>query len=158
MRPRRRTAVATLIWALGFCALLALGATSVYYAYSTRLNGGAANSGFQLTLTTSNSHIAVPKGDVLVVIPPGIDSTATLGFEPSNVKVVLGVNNTILFANEDSTEHIVQSYSWPNGSEGFDVWLLGGQTGTVKLNVTGTYVYNFELTEAANNGTVTVVA
>lgn len=147
-----------MVWALGICGVLVLGAASVYYAYSTRLNGGAAYSGFSFSLTESTSHISVPKGDVLVVIPTGIDSNPAVGFEPANVKVVLGVNNTVFFDNQDSTEHIIQSYSWPNGTSGFDLWLTAGQTGTIEFNATGTYVYNFELTEAANNGTVTVVA
>jgi hypothetical protein len=155
---RARRGLITVFWALGLIALLAVGGYSAYFAFSTRLNGGSSFTGFQVTLTRPPVHVSVPKGDVLVVIPDGIQNNPASGFQPPNVKVELGVNNTILFANEDNNIHIVQSFAWPAGIIGFDVWLTPGATGTLRMNVTGTYVYNFELVKAAHNGTITVVS
>lgn len=158
MDGRRKSGLGSVFWAIGLCAMVVLGGASAYFAYSTRLNGGAPYSGFEVTLTRSTTHIVLPKGDSLVVIPMGIDSSSSTGFQPSNLKVALGVNNTILFVNEDSTEHIVQPIVWPAGSPGWDLWLVQGANATVTLNATGTYIYNFELTQSPTNGTITVVS
>ncbi len=139
-------------------AMLAVGGASAYYAYSTLGDGGAPHSGFELTLTRSTPQISVPKGDVLVVIPLGITSNAGVTFQPQNVKLVLGVNSTILFDNQDTTEHIIESAQWPAGTPGFDLWLVQGHTGTIKFNSTGYYAMNFLLVAAGQNFTATVVS
>jgi hypothetical protein len=144
--------------ALALIALVVTGGVSVYWAFATRTDGGTSYIGFTLTLTKTTSQIPVPKGDVLVIIPPGVNTNSTLSFEPLNLKLVLGVNSTILFYNQDTTEHIIESLQWPNGTIGFDIFLIQGRMATLQLNSTGFYKYNFELTPAGENGTATVVA
>jgi len=143
---------------LALVALVAAGGVSVYYAFATRADGGLSYTGFTVTLTRSTSTFAVPKGDVLVTIPYGVNTNSHLSFEPLNLRLVLGVNSTIYFYNEDTTEHIIESLQWPGGSTGFDVFLIQGKTATLQLNTTGVYLYNFELTPAGENGTITVVS
>ncbi len=149
--------VGAVLGSLILIALLAVSSASAYYAFSTREDGGAPHSGFEVTLTRGTPHLNVPKGDVLVVIPLGITSNTGVTFQPQNVKLVLGVNSTILFENQDTTEHVIESVQWPAGTPGFDLWLIQGQTGTVKFNSTGYYVMNFLLVAAGQNFTATVV-
>jgi len=148
----------TAVAAILLIVLLVTGGYSVYYAFSQRNASGVANSGFSLTLTTSTSRLDIPPGAVLVVIPAGVNSDPQLSFEPRDITLVLGVNSSIFFYNEDTKEHIVQSLVWPTNSSGFNIWLIQGQTATLKLNVTGLYQYNFELQPAARNGTIVVLA
>ena len=46
---------------------------------------------------------------VVVIIQPGASVNASLGFEPTMVTVVIGVNNTVIWKNEDSDWHDVHS-------------------------------------------------
>jgi plastocyanin len=49
------------------------------------------------------------RSSVVVVIQPGASINANLGFEPSTITVVIGVNNTVIWKNEDSDWHDVHS-------------------------------------------------
>ncbi len=46
---------------------------------------------------------------VVVIIQPGASVNASLGFEPTMITVVIGVNNTVIWKNEDSDWHDVHS-------------------------------------------------
>jgi len=46
---------------------------------------------------------------VVVIIQPGASVNASLGFEPTTITVVIGVNNTVIWKNEDSDWHDVHS-------------------------------------------------
>jgi len=48
-------------------------------------------------------------GSVVVIIQPGASVNASLGFEPSTITVVIGVNNTVIWKNEDADWHDVHS-------------------------------------------------
>jgi hypothetical protein len=143
---------------LAAAALMLTAGVSGYYAFVTRTDGGVSYSGFNLTLTTNGPSVSVPKGDVLIVIPKGILTNPALSFEPLNLRVEIGVNNTLLFYNEDTYVYMVESLQWPAGSPGFGLSIGPDKTGTVELNATGTYVYNFEQNPTGYNGTVTVFA
>lgn len=145
------------VWILALVSTLIVASAAGYYAFSERYNGGNPGSLFTYTLTHSTTQVVVPKGDTLIVIPLGMNNNPNETFKPLDVKVKLGVDSTIFFYNNDTYEHIIESIEWPSGSSPFDIWLLPGKSGTVQLNVTGTYEYNSELNPAALNGTITVV-
>ena len=46
---------------------------------------------------------------VYVIIPAGAGENLHLGFEPAKIKVMIGVNNTIVWKNEDSDWHTAHS-------------------------------------------------
>jgi plastocyanin len=155
---RSRFGISAGVAAIALILLIVSGGASVYYAFATRNAGGPSNSGFTLDLTSTIIQVTVPKGDVEVVIPHGITNSSSVTFEPLNIKVQVGVNNTIFFYNEDNSDIYITSVVWP-GSLGFSEQLGPGQYGTVQLNTTGFYAYNFELKPyAALNGTISVVA
>jgi plastocyanin len=56
---------------------------------------------------------------VNIIIPAGTESTNTLNFSPDAITVVIGVNNTIVWTNDDSRLHTVTSSSVPNGARSF---------------------------------------
>jgi hypothetical protein len=164
MKRDSRPAISTTMASLALVALIATGGFSMYYAFSTRTAGGLSYTGFTLTLTSTPSQTSVSSGDPIVVIPYGINTNSTLSFTPLNLNVVLGVNSTIIFENQDTTEHILESTAWPSGPNSFDISLIQGKTATVQLNATGLYVYNFEPgapgtpSPTRENGTITVAS
>jgi plastocyanin len=51
----------------------------------------------------------VNPNSAVVIIQPGASVNASLGFEPTMITVVIGVNNTVIWKNEDSDWHDVHS-------------------------------------------------
>lgn len=148
-----------MIGGLLLVAMIAVSGAFFYYSYSQKDDGGNPGSGFTYTLTHSTTSIHVPKGDVLVVIPLGANENSNLSFKPENLNLELGVNSTILFYDNDTYEHIIQSVQWPSGVLGFQVYVLPHETASLELNATGFYAYNFEIgAPLDDNGTFTVVS
>jgi plastocyanin len=93
-------------------------------------------------------------GEASVAMPA---NAAVVGFTPRNITVVIGVNNTIVWTNEDTIVHTVYSKSVPVGSSSFNSTLLShGDTFEVTLNVTGVYDYYCSIHPATMTGSVTV--
>jgi len=65
------------------------------------------------------------------------------GFFPNVVTLVLGVNNTVTFTNQDETSvHTVASYAVPAGAAAFSSGALKlGASYTMTFSVRGTYYY-----------------
>ncbi len=80
---------------------------------------------------------------VSVILPNGVGSNPTLNFNPMNIVIVIGVNNTVQWVDQDSVPHTVTSISVPTGAKAFDSGPLNlGQTFLVTFTVRGTYRYN----------------
>ena len=85
----------------------------------------AVASGLVLLLV-SGVAMALPNANVpttvVVNIPvgAGVGASAAPGFAPENVTVVIGVNNTVMWTNNDTenggTDHTVTSLSVPSGA------------------------------------------
>ena len=73
-----------------------------------------------------------------VIIPPGAGVNASLGFEPSTVKVVIGVNNTVIWMNEDSDWHDVHS----DTGVFYSGMIQPGSSWTYTFTSSGTYPYH----------------
>jgi len=81
-------------------------------------------------------------GGVTISIPPGVGSNQSETFGPATVTVVVGVNNTILWTQNDISPHTVTSLQVPGGVGSFDSGNLNkGQDFSVTLTVPGTYLY-----------------
>lgn len=101
-------------------------------------------SGMVLALPVANAQTAV----VVVTIPAGsgVQSGAP-GYTPDNVTVVIGVNNTVMWTNNDTqnsgTDHTVTSVSVPSGAASFDSGIMAeGANFTQTFTVPGTYEYH----------------
>ena len=79
---------------------------------------------------------------VTISIPPGVGANQSETFEPATLTVVVGVNNTILWTQNDISPHTVTSLQVPGGVGTFDSGPLNkGQDFSVTLTVPGTYLY-----------------
>ncbi len=80
---------------------------------------------------------------VNVSIPSGTGANESLNFSPSSVTVVIGVNNTVTWTNNDVAAHTVTSLSVPAGAQSFnDGSLAPGATFSMSFTVPGTYQYH----------------
>jgi len=71
---------------------------------------------------------------------------SSLGYSPSTVTLVIGVNNTVTWTNNDATIHTVTSFSVPTGAKSFNSGTLSpGGTFTYAFTVAGTYRYGCEI-------------
>lgn len=99
------------------------------------------------------------RGAVTITIPKGVGSNLSLNFEPAKLTVVIGVNNTLQWVEDDPIPHTATSLSVPAGSDTFDSKTLSeGQTFSVTLTVPGTYEYDCTFHPAWMKGTITVLA
>ena len=78
-------------------------------------------------------------------MPNGVGNNQQLNFSPVQATVVIGVNNTITWTNEDTVIHDVDFSSVPSGSSvtvgTSSPNLKNGQTWTITLTTPGTYKY-----------------
>jgi plastocyanin len=104
--------------------------------------------------TTTTSSVAV--SGVPVNMPSGVGSSQSLNFQPGNIVIVIGVNNTVSWINGDSVPHTVTSKSVPSGASSFNSGNMNsGAVFTYTFNIPGTYTY-YCLYHNWMQGTVTV--
>ncbi len=106
-------------------------------------------NGAPVSCTTRTS----PTGDIETV-PVTITNSA---FEPSQVALTIGRNNTVTFFDQATQPGLVKLISespWPTGFTAIDRGLTYGQNTTVMLNLPG--VYYFVDGESENQGNVTI--
>ncbi|MDA4123762.1 MAG: cupredoxin domain-containing protein, partial [Thaumarchaeota archaeon] len=95
-----------------------------------------------------------------VSIPVGAGNpSGAPGYAPDKITLVIGVNNTVTWTNDDgSVHHTVTSTSVPSGATGFNSGdMAGGATFTYTFTVPGTYQYDC-VYHPWMTGTITVVA
>jgi plastocyanin len=97
----------------------------------------------------------VPKTGI--IMPAGAGSNQ-LNFSPATIKLVIGVNNSVTWTNDDAIAHTVKSNTIPAGAQPFASDILStGQTFTVTLTVPGTYTYFCTIHPAFMRGSIVVV-
>ena len=90
------------------------------------------------TSTTGGFAVAIAKG--------ASTNQSSLGYSPSTVTLVVGVNNTVTWTNDDATIHTVTSFSVPAGAKSFNSGTMApGSTFTFAFTVPGTYKYGCEI-------------
>jgi plastocyanin len=89
------------------------------------------------TTTTTSSALPPPGHYVNVSIVAGASSPGNLGFSPDVVTVVIGVNNTVVWTNNDAAPHTVtaKDNSFNSGN------MNSGDVFQFTFNVPGTYKY-----------------
>lgn len=88
---------------------------------------------------SSSSSSGAPAHSVSVTIAPGSGSNeSSTGFTPSTITVVIGVNNTVVWTNDDTVPHTVTSYdgSFSSGN------LNPGNTYQFTFTTPGNYSYH----------------
>jgi plastocyanin/N-acetylneuraminic acid mutarotase len=93
-----------------------------------------------------------------VIMPAGVGTNQTLNFQPANIRVVIGLNNTISWINDDTSPHTVTSQTVPPGVASFDSENMNtGAVYTHTFTQPGTYTYYCKY-HSWMQGTVTVVS
>jgi plastocyanin len=92
--------------------------------------------------TSSHSTTGTAKG-VSVSIPNGANSPSNPpGYVPDTITVVIGVNETVTWTNNDVAAHTVTSSTIPSGATSFNSQIMAaGSTFSVTFTVPGTYQY-----------------
>jgi len=106
--------------------------------------------------TTSAAAVCLPASCVLVNITSGASAgpQGAPGYSPDNITVVIGVNNTVQWTNQDAALHTVTG----SGDFGSDPsGLSQGSTYVYQFTVPGVYPYKC-IFHAWMHGSVTVVA
>ena len=90
--------------------------------------------------------VVVLKGipSVKVSLPSGANTQGGApGYAPDVITLVIGVNNSVTWTNDDSAPHTVTSSSVPTGASSFDsANMAAGATYTYIFTVPGTYQYH----------------
>jgi len=86
----------------------------------------------------SGNLIPTTPSEVVVIIPKGAGENVQLGFEPAKIMIVIGVNNTVIWKNEDSVWHTAHS-NIPEFNSGL---IQPGDSFTHTFQRAGTYPYH----------------
>jgi len=99
---------------------------------------------------------------VKIIIPTGINLNHALNFQPSTITLVIGVNNTVTWVNQDTTDHTATFTSGPSGAQLSSVSINdippGTSGGPITFTVAGTYQYHCQFHPGWMRGTVIVKA
>ncbi len=113
--------------------------------------------------TTTTSSVS----GATVIIPQGIGTDQSLNFEPSTFTLVVGVNNTVTFEDQDNTApHNVWFTSVPSGATNPNTAagqssfyeINDGQSVTYTLTTPGTYDFECQFHSTWMQGVITVVS
>lgn len=103
-----------------------------------------SSSSATTTISTSSSSSSAAANALMVSIPKGSGlPSGAPGFAPDNITLVIGVNNTVTWTNNDTVHHTVTSTSVPSGATSFNSGdMAPGATFTYTLAVPGVYQYD----------------
>jgi plastocyanin len=111
-----------------------------------------------VTSTTPGFKTGLFFNTTLIVIPRGIARNQSENYVPATVKVVMGVNNSVTWINQDSlSQHTVVTTVVPSGGSQVDLILGTNETYTVKFTVPGVYHYYCMWHPDWMKGTITVL-
>jgi len=105
---------------------------------------------------------ASPVAGIKIIIPNGVNLNHALDFTPSTVVLVIGVNNSVTWVNQDTTDHtatftVVPAGVTPSSVSASDV-PPGTSFGPVTFTVAGTYDYHCQFHPGWMRGTIIVKA
>lgn len=97
-------------------------------------------------------------GKPVTIIAPAGSGLNEINFAPYDFVLVIGVNNTIILKNQDTSDHTITST--PGDPVGFDTGDIAGLSSSAPIVFTtpGTYGYHCQFHPAYMHGTIIVVA
>jgi plastocyanin len=99
-----------------------------------------------------------PAGAQSVIIAPSGAGISEINFEPANIVLVIGVNNTLVLKNEDTADHTITSN--PGDAFSFDTGDVSGLSSSnpIVFSTPGVFAYHCQFHPAYMHGTITVVS
>jgi plastocyanin len=94
------------------------------------------------TTSTSLGQSSGPPAVQVSIYSGAANSANPPGYIPDNLTLVVGINNTVTWTNNDSAHHTVTSTSAPSGGSFNSGNMNGGATYTHTFTVPGTYKYD----------------
>jgi len=124
-----------------FVVILVVLALIVVAAYGISVVGVARTPSTTTTTSTAPTS-SVQLETVQESIPNGVSTSQSLSFQPGDITLVIGVNNTVMWTNNDGAPHTVTSVSVPAGAAKLDSGNMSpGATFAYTFTVPGTYKY-----------------
>jgi plastocyanin len=125
---------------------------------SVRVLAGAASSSSSTSTSSSSSSASAAAPAFMISMPKGSGlPSGAPGFAPDNITLVIGVNNTVTWTNNDTVHHTVTSTSVPAGASSFNSGdMAPDATFTYTFTVPGVYQYDC-IYHPWMVGTITVV-
>jgi len=110
--------------------------------------------------TNPINSTAAAGAQVKIIIPNGVNLNHALDFTPSTLTLVIGVNNTVSWVNQDSTDHTATFTVVPSGVTASSISASdippGTSFGPVTFTVAGTYMYHCQFHPGWMRGTIIV--
>jgi plastocyanin len=110
--------------------------------------------------TSSGGGGTSPVAGIKVILPNGVNLNHALDFTPSTVVLVIGVNNSVTWVNQDTTDHTATFTTVPSGVTASSVSASdippGTSFGPVTFTVAGTYDYHCQFHPGWMRGTIIV--
>jgi plastocyanin len=156
-KPKGSVGVALAIAVLIVVAVTSLGYYQFVLCKPTSCSTSTANS------ATTAAAVCAPPSCVTIQINPGASTLTTTAFSPDVAKLVIGVNNTFQFVNNDSqsggVSHTATAKTCPKVCP-FDTGVFGYNVTSQMFTVAapGTYAYFCEIHPSTMVGTIVVVA
>ncbi len=123
----------------------------------------AANAPSSVSSVTTSTSVA---GTIeTIIMPQGVSADQSLNFQPSTIHLAVGVNNTVMFKDEDNgAPHNVWFTTIPTGAvnpnaaagQSSFYQLTSGQSVQYTLTTPGTYKYECQFHSGWMQGTITV--
>jgi plastocyanin len=126
---------------------------SVGVVFTAGLTQSLKNSVSASLAHSSSTSVIAPGATVVVVIQDGAGGTSSLGFLPATITVVLGVNSSVKWTNEDYSIHTATAKDGTFDSGDIDP----GANFTFVFSAPGTYSYHCDF-HVWMKGTVIVLA
>jgi len=96
-------------------------------------------AGLTMALPIANAQSTVA---VKILSGAGVGPSSAPGYSPDSITLVIGLNSTVTWTNDDSSVHTVTSSTVPAGAASFDSgYVSPGDTFTQTFTVAGTYQY-----------------
>ena len=92
-----------------------------------------------ITAFSGQAKVYAQTGTSLVQIVPNASTMTTLAYDPDVIKVVIGVNNTVVWRNNDNVAHTATGSNFTAFTTGN---INPGESGSYTFNVTGTFPYH----------------
>jgi plastocyanin len=127
----------------GIAYYASIGNTAPAQAHQTMPQATASTVTTRSAVSTTGSSASTQPEMVQVILPYRVATNQSYNFQPSTIDLIIGINNTVTWTNDDSAPHVVSAMSVPSGAAKFDSGnMMPGATFSYTFTIPGTYKYD----------------